>query len=418
MPPSHDQVLDPSVASDPPARGRPHLLFLDGIRGLAALYVAIFHASSFVPSSSFAPPLRAVADCFRFGHLAVGVFIVLSGFCLMLPVVSSGQGQLPRGILTYLRRRAWRILPPYYAAFLLSAALLAIGLFLRGTGAVRGEALQSELTLGTVLSHLLMVHNLDFVWAHSINAPLWTVATEWQIYFVFPLLLLPVWRRFGRIAVVSFGLALGLAPVLLLPPAQSFWWAGPWYVGLFAQGMVAADWVLAGPRGSWRWLTAARASVAALAVVVVLCSLPHRIAPLWLIDIFVGFAAAGLIAQCAASSGAGGAVKASALVRVLQSPLLAGLGGFSYSLYLIHQPIQKGMLRLLQTLHLSNDLTLCLQLGVGMPLVIGLSYGFHRLFERPFILRNRGAGKVETREPPAAASAGARPLDHPELQEA
>jgi peptidoglycan/LPS O-acetylase OafA/YrhL len=361
--------------------------------------VAIFHASSFVPSSSFAPPLRAVADCFRFGHLAVGVFIVLSGFCLMLPVVSSGRGQLPRGIADYLRRRAWRILPPYYAAFLFSVALLAIGLFLRGTGAVRGGEIQSELTLGTVLSHLFMVHNLDFVWAHSINAPLWTVATEWQIYFLFPLFLLPVWRRLGRTGVVIFGLGLGLAPVLLLPEERSFWWAGPWYVGLFAQGMAAADYALGTPRRAAGRLATAGVSLAALVAVIGLCSLPPHAVPLWLVDVFVGFAAAGLIAYCTMHAGASQDGKAPALVRVLQSPLLAGLGGFSYSLYLVHQPIQKGMLRVLQTLHLSDDLTLAVQLLVGMPLVIALSYGFHRVFELPFINRNRRAAAPAAGKP-------------------
>ena len=49
---------------------------------------------------------------------------------------------------------------------------------------------------GVVLSHLLLVHNLDERWIFKVDPPLWSVATEWQIYWLFPGLL-AVWRRHG-----------------------------------------------------------------------------------------------------------------------------------------------------------------------------------------------------------------------------
>src|SRR5437660_75394 len=107
----------------PLAPSRFRLDFLDGIRGLAALYVALFHVS--YARQSLPEPARHLTDWLQFGHYAVGVFIVLSGYCLMLPVARSADGRLRGGVGSYLRRRAWRILPPYYAALVLALALVA-----------------------------------------------------------------------------------------------------------------------------------------------------------------------------------------------------------------------------------------------------------------------------------------------------
>ncbi len=49
------------------------------------------------------------------GQVAVDVFIVLSGYCLMLPVARAG-GALRGGPVGYMKRRARRILPPMLAS--------------------------------------------------------------------------------------------------------------------------------------------------------------------------------------------------------------------------------------------------------------------------------------------------------------
>src|SRR6187549_3444077 len=104
------------------------LEYLDGLRALAALYVVLFHAGDCFldaerPLHGFA---RNLQRALSFGHDAVAVFIVLSGYCLMLPVARNG-GVLVRGLPDYIARRAWRILPPYFAALL--GTLLVIALF-------------------------------------------------------------------------------------------------------------------------------------------------------------------------------------------------------------------------------------------------------------------------------------------------
>src|SRR3569623_1132063 len=111
----------------PPAIG--HLAYLDGLRGVVALYVVIFHAFFF--QSGLAPGLLPEDSTLtnrlyqllhlgdyllEYGHLAVVIFIVLSGYSLMLEPVHSKHKWFKGGVKGYLQRRARRILPPYYAA--------------------------------------------------------------------------------------------------------------------------------------------------------------------------------------------------------------------------------------------------------------------------------------------------------------
>src|SRR5207237_1181285 len=80
---------------------------------------------------------------------------------------------------------------------------------------------------GPLLSHLLVIHNLSPDWVHKINGPLWSVATEWQIYFVFPALLLPFWRRWNALPTILLAFAVGYAPHFL--GGESLDPASPWF---------------------------------------------------------------------------------------------------------------------------------------------------------------------------------------------
>lgn len=58
------------------------------------------------------------------------------------------------------------------------------------------------------------------------------------------------------------------------------------------------------------------------------------------------------------------------------------LGGFSYSIYLLHEPLNEKMMVALNRLALPADLLWGLVLCVGMPLLLLLCYLFHLVFER------------------------------------
>ena len=387
------------MRSAAPASMMPRLDYLDGLRGLAALYVVLYHAVSIViwrPDSGYLPHhaglptlLYDMVRWLKFGPLSVDVFIVLSGYCLMMPVARAADGRLRGGAYGYLRRRARRILPPYYAALALSLGLAAL---LAGT--VHIASAQGAITPAGIFSHLLLVHNLRPAWLYQINGPMWSVATEWQIYFLFPGLLI-VWRRFGTIALIGVALALGIIPNFLLHGLLNC--ARPWYIGLFGLGMAAAivnlrncthEQAIA-QRLPWGMVTA---GVFALLVVVLQAPalLPgHRLwQSVWSVDVLAGLSTAALLVCCtrrlniSSSNSDDGRWHGAALLGA--RPVVA-LGAFSYSLYLTHVPVFEVAQWLTPRFALSPAAHLLLLLFIAVPVAVAFAYLFHRIFERPFM---------------------------------
>ena len=77
----------PSTNSATFDRPRIRLAYLDGLRGLAALYVVLFHVYQECSTmGEMSPMLLSLVRFLGEGEIAVSIFIVLSGYCLMLPV--------------------------------------------------------------------------------------------------------------------------------------------------------------------------------------------------------------------------------------------------------------------------------------------------------------------------------------------
>jgi peptidoglycan/LPS O-acetylase OafA/YrhL len=123
---------------------------------------------------------RVLKRAFSYGHYSVAVFIVLSGFCLALPVALSPDRQLRGGFGRYIRRRALRILPPYFAALFLFIALIAVTPLLQTPAGTAWDS-KIPMTKGAVLSHVALIHNVIPGLNYRIDGPMWSVATEWQI---------------------------------------------------------------------------------------------------------------------------------------------------------------------------------------------------------------------------------------------
>ena len=147
---------------------RPRLDFLHGLRGVLALTVVLFHIVAGLGIDRSRPAVALLMAPIMHGHLAVPAFLVLSGFLLAMPVVLHG-GQLPGGLLDFLRRRAIRILPPYYAVYFLSMVFflaLERGLALYGIApwGKLTRMIARDWTVPSFVSHLFLVHNLDGKW--------------------------------------------------------------------------------------------------------------------------------------------------------------------------------------------------------------------------------------------------------------
>ena len=169
------------------------LEYVDGIRALAALIVYLNHAYAQITAGDvykLKSPWSLASYSMVAGHLSVTVFIVISGFCLTLPVISNG-GQLRGGVGGFLRRRARRILPPYYAAVALCLLLIwtVIG---KPTGSLWDYPIR--VNAAAIFCHLVLIQ--DLFATSLINYVFWSIAVEWHIYFIVPLLVW-CWRRYG-----------------------------------------------------------------------------------------------------------------------------------------------------------------------------------------------------------------------------
>lgn len=161
------------------SKNREYIAPLDELRAFAAILIVVYHgfqliSASLIFNSGFTPdqwlstrnPLFALI---LEGHTAVGLFITLSGFVLTVGVV--GQTVDYR---KFLVNRLLRIYPLYLVCLFLGLAMMP-----------------SAATLHNIVFAVLPLANMpNSLTNMPFTAMFWTVAVEFQIYLVFPFLLL------------------------------------------------------------------------------------------------------------------------------------------------------------------------------------------------------------------------------------
>jgi peptidoglycan/LPS O-acetylase OafA/YrhL len=122
-------------------------------------------------------------------------------------------------------------------------------------------------------------------------------------------------------------------------------------------------------------------SAALIAYAAVVGSVPVVLHYFW-IDLAVGVCVAMMLAGLADS-------RPRRVRDFLNTVGLRTVGRFSYTIYLIHVPILALIwLYVVQPLHWAGVPSFFLMLGLALPVVLVVSYGFSALFEQPFV-RNR-----------------------------
>ena len=376
-------------AAPPVKKSLRKIPFMDGLRGLAALYVVLGHIVGQEVGTH--PVLHPYLTWVWHAIYAVDIFIVLSGFLLMLPVAHSVQRQLEGGLAGFWSRRAWRILPAYFAALLASILYVDWAYLQAHPGvALRAGDLVRLAGPGAVLSHLLLLHNLRPNWAQAIDGPMWSVAMEWQIYFLFALLLLPVWRKWGIGAALVTAFALGLAPHVLLPQSRNLDWTCPWFLGLFSLGMAGAVVSVAGwSEGADRPARVPWGRVALLLFGALVLARPYIhsqdnfLTKDWGqigADVLMGAATACFLIYGARVT-LSGAASGPLVLRLLDSRFPMALGRMSYSLYLIHYPITWEVLQWTVRWRLAPGAALFVHLLLGVSLSLLAASAFSAVFE-------------------------------------
>ena len=364
------------------------LEYLDGLRGFAALYVVLHHAFMHVAEvkGELPPEWIGATNWARNGRIAVQVFIALSGYCLMLPI--SRSGHLRGGWLAFIKRRARRILPPYYAALILSLAVIRLVPGMNVTSGLYWDMALPATTSKVLVSHLVLLQDLSEHWILKINPVMWSLAQEWQIYFVFVFILLPVWRWIGIEAVILFTLAVSLMVRHL--PGHNFSVAAPEFLYLFAAGMCAANINFPGDAPRLVFLRD-RLPWGGLATVLWVayfgCTIAHpdfEHVGSWRYAVLVGAATCSLLVSCTNAAQNSGAYHP--LLRLCERPSMVKLGSFSYSLYLTHFLVLSLFALSMRHLQIHGAPALAVEILVAVPTAVATSFLFHRLAERPFML--------------------------------
>ncbi|MCP9756929.1 acyltransferase [Lacihabitans sp. CCS-44] len=185
---------------------------LDGLRGLAALYVMIGHARWLLWEGYSEGYLKHTTEydwidklsmyflsIFKFGHESVLLFFVLSGFVIHKGYVKKflSDPWQKVNIRQFYIKRIRRIYPPFLFALCLTGLLDFIGRnygFSIYTGNTPNEGI--NITVGNQsLSFSTFIGNVFFLFKEYVpifgtNGPTWSLKLEWWFYMIYPIFLL------------------------------------------------------------------------------------------------------------------------------------------------------------------------------------------------------------------------------------
>lgn len=377
----------------------PNYPALTGLRGAAAVWVALHHAWQAAGSPALKVWILDPTPLLACGYFGVDLFFVLSGFLLGAPFLDARVAGRPTPSLrSFWYRRTRRVMP----AFLAQVAILSL-LALSTSGSL-------PLTPAQYPVYGLLLFNLQEGFP-LLNPVHWSLPVEWNFYLVLPLLALcfPArgdWRHPLALALL-FALGFRAACWYALErhgaeglPLYRWILQLPARIDQFVFGMAAARFIARRPLTSLpRWL-----GIAALPT---LAWLIWNAAPRG--DIFgkadwpwilwhysaLGAALALLIAHACNP--------VTMVARALGSRPMIALGLVSYSLYLWHFPLLEWLAVLLPALR-PGAWNWWLSYAVTLLTLSGTSYA---LFEKPFHHRLRrgsqaagsGGGKAACAEP-------------------
>lgn len=155
------------------------LLLIDSLRGIAAVWVMLYHFyNALLPEKGYQLFWAPLDILFQYGFLGVYIFFVLSGFVINLSLRS--KEMTGPFFIRFLFRRSIRLDIPYWTVIIVTG-LSVLVMSLKGV---------SQLARYEFLDYVLNMLYLDnLVNSRSIVAVGWTLQYEIQFYLFFALLL-------------------------------------------------------------------------------------------------------------------------------------------------------------------------------------------------------------------------------------
>ena len=349
---------------------RPRLLFVDGLRGIAAMSVVVCHFYGHLRSALDQWLHEFVQVLMSHGFEGVTIFFVLSGLVITKNVgVGNVRGSF---LLRFALRRSIRLDPPYWLAIAtaLGMMFLAESLFT--------DIKKTYPSAAQIASHFVYLQ--DILGYGDIVAIFWTLCFEIQFYLFIVLILLLAQLLTGSDSSVG---------ALRSPIFQFFWLLliaisvldfidyVPWEI----RGLFLPSWFSFALGATTIWTMQGRMPIAIwyAAFLVVACGL---LAGVHALTIAVALATSAILLLAGRTDG---------MSRWLSGPLIQFLGRISYSLYLFHAIVGWSAISLFKRLWPG-------QLGVagsagafvfGVGVSIATAWVVYRLVELPSIALSR-----------------------------
>ncbi|MEC7256496.1 MAG: acyltransferase [Pseudomonadota bacterium] len=215
--------------------------WIDGLRGAAAVIVAIFHYHHFyladhasrseIPDSATFPHAWLLQPIFDHGYWAVQLFWIISGF-----VFAHVYLPRPTTLRQFTVARIARLYPLHFATLIFVALLQFISLTAAGHWQIYGSNDLRHFLLQSVMASNLTTLNQGL----SFNGPIWSVSLELAAYAAFLVSLAGI-RRFPLLmplicSAISFGISVSALDLPLLRLA-AFTCAGYFFVGTALYGL-------------------------------------------------------------------------------------------------------------------------------------------------------------------------------------
>ncbi len=215
---------------------------LTGLRGLAALWVLVYHAWVYVTPQAILLDVPGgtirIHVFFSLGWAGVQLLFVLSGFLLTLPYARANAGLAPRPkLFKYLVKRISRVFPAYYTQLLILVVV---------TWWVSQTWLVDPSNLFQYLSMLFVPPPIGMGSPSSINGVWWTLPIELSFYLLLPFLSRLADQRYKILLVVLSMLSMvcwrGYVLNVIEPATQLYVWVYqlPGSMDTFGLGMLGA----------------------------------------------------------------------------------------------------------------------------------------------------------------------------------
>lgn len=322
-------LTDAATSTDATAPAKPHFVVLDGLRGVAALMVVLFHL--FEAYAQNAPQKQIV----NHGYLAVDFFFLLSGFVVAY-AYDDRWGRMTTA--KFFTRRLIRLQPMVVAGMVIGALALPFqhwSLYPKIPEATL-PAILGTLLIGCTLLPLPKSADIrGWDEMHPLDGPAWSLFYEYLANIAYALVL----RRLPTVMLALLAALAAAATVHLLVWGPRGDMIGGW--ALDGKGMRIGFTRVAFPfiagmllmRLGWRMRTPQTFAVASLLLVVALALPRFGGAQLWINGAYEA-AVVLLVFPLVVAIGAGEQRADGASIRVARF-----FGDLSYPLYITHYPL-------------------------------------------------------------------------------